>query len=284
MTIAVVGDVHGHLALLFAILGRWQREHGETIDVILQVGDLGAFLPTSFIDSATRRHAERDPEELGFGEFAGASPPRTALDPRPPLIFIPGNHEDFEYLDERERQAGATGAVYPVSQDGRILALRSGRVLDQRLGEESIRIAGISGVSGRERKRARHPRVHLDENEVLALAARGPGAAQILLTHEAPTGLAEFRRHGVGSEALRLLVEELRPALAFFGHHGESGEWMIGATRVVALADCGYPRMGDGRVARDAIAIVRWEHGCRSVDYVRDDWLREATRTSWRRW
>ena len=33
--IAVGGDVHGHLALFYAILGRWQRESGQLIDFIL---------------------------------------------------------------------------------------------------------------------------------------------------------------------------------------------------------------------------------------------------------
>ncbi|MGQ0702351.1 MAG: metallophosphoesterase, partial [Gemmatimonadales bacterium] len=113
MRIAVVGDVHGHLALLYAILGRWRRETGKPIHLILQVGDLGAFDPGSRLDRATQRHAQSDPEELGFGEFAGPNPPATLLDPRPPLVFIPGNHEDFELLDRCEAAAGGNATVSP---------------------------------------------------------------------------------------------------------------------------------------------------------------------------
>src|SRR3990172_2001935 len=65
MRIAVVGDVHGHLALLYAVLGRWQGETGRSIDLVLQVGDLGAF-PDARVDRATNRHAARDHEERGF--------------------------------------------------------------------------------------------------------------------------------------------------------------------------------------------------------------------------
>jgi hypothetical protein len=286
VTIAVVGDVHGHLALMYTILARWQREHGRRVDVILQVGDLGVFVAGSTLDSATRKHAARDPEELGFAPFAGPSPPPTPLDPRPPLVFIPGNHEDFDYLDRCEHEAGAQGALCPISADRRILMLRSGHVAEQAAGTVSIRVGGVSGASAASRKRHVHPRRYLNEDDVLALASRGRAAVDILLTHEGPAGLAYGMRHGEGSPLLRLLVEELQPRLAFFGHHGTSGQWTIGRTQVFALADCGYHRSGDWLVARDAVAIVDWAdgEGPRHVEYVRDDWLRQATPTSWKHW
>jgi len=55
MNIAVVGDVHGHLALMYAILGKWQIESGRKIDLILQCGDMGAFLFTSQLGRAANR-------------------------------------------------------------------------------------------------------------------------------------------------------------------------------------------------------------------------------------
>src|SRR5438552_3424564 len=140
MNIAVVGDVHGHLALMYSVLGRWQREHRRRIDLILQVGDLGTFLPTSTLDSATRKHAARDPEELGFAEFAGADSPATPLDPRPLLVFIPGNHEDFELLDRAERAAPEGEATYAISHDRKICALKSGRVYEFTAGSKSVRV------------------------------------------------------------------------------------------------------------------------------------------------
>lgn len=283
MNVAVVGDVHGHLELMYAILGRWQMESGRHIDLILQVGDLGAFVAESTLDSATRKHAARDPEELGFAPFAEESPPSTPLDPRPPLVFIPGNHEDFSYLERCDRAAPAHHAMYSVAVDGRILALRSSQILEYAVGADSIRIAGVSGVTGRRRKPGVHDRVHLNEDEVRALARRGRGRVQILLTHEAPAGLDDRMRHGAGSPLLRLLVEKLQPALAFFGHHGRSGEFAIGGSRVFALADCGYHR-GRWTVACGAIVIVGWENGCRDVRYVEEDWLQQATATSWRHW
>jgi hypothetical protein len=284
MRIAVVGDVHGHLALLYAILGRWQRETGRSIDLILQVGDLGAF-PAARLDQATNRHAARDPEERGFAEFAGEAPPSTLLDPRPPLVFIPGNHEDFGYLESCDRNAPANDACYPVSADRRILALRSGRVWTFEAGGESVRIAGVSGVAARGKKKNLHPRIHLREEDALELAERGPGSLGILISHERPAGIEARLRHDLGgSLALRLLIEAAQPKFACFGHYDHAGEWGVGLTRVIGLRGCGYLTQGQWPVKRDAIVIVKWEDATATADWLRPEWLAGATRADWRHW
>lgn len=286
MRIAVVGDVHGHLALLYAILGRWQRETGRTIDLILQVGDLGAF-PAARVDQATNRHAARDPEELGFADFAGENPPSTLLDPRPPLVFIPGNHEDFDYLESCDRGAPANDARYPVSADQRILALRSGRVWTFEAAGESVRIAGVSGVAAVSRKKHRHPRIQLRDEDALGLAEQGPGCIGILISHERPAQLgieAQLRHDLGGSTALRLLIEEAQPRLAFFGHYDHAGEWSVGRTRVIGLKGCGYITHGEWPVKRGGIVIVEWEGATATADWLRPEWLTGATRDNWRHW
>jgi predicted phosphodiesterase len=75
MNIAVVGDVHGHLALMYAILGRWQQESGRRIDLILQLGDMGA-AHQFFLTVA--------PPTMRFAEFlsvVGANAGRSAATP-----------------------------------------------------------------------------------------------------------------------------------------------------------------------------------------------------------
>jgi hypothetical protein len=64
--IAVLGDLHGHFPLAYRVLKRWEREHARTLDLILQVGDLGAFPPPFRLDKATKRFAEHDSDELGL--------------------------------------------------------------------------------------------------------------------------------------------------------------------------------------------------------------------------
>jgi hypothetical protein len=53
MRFAVVGDAHGHLALLCDVLARC-RQDGEQLDLILRVGDLGAFPDPARLDGPTR--------------------------------------------------------------------------------------------------------------------------------------------------------------------------------------------------------------------------------------
>lgn len=236
VNIAVVGDLHGHLHLLFAILGRWQRESGRTLSLILQVGDMGTFMPDSALDHATKRFAARDPEELGFGEFAGDDPPTTLMDPRPPLVFIPGNHEDFDYLSQSEMRVAASSPIYPVSADGRIHALRSGRVYTFEHDSERVRIGGVSGAANLKDKPGRHARCHLKEDDAVELAGAGRNGFDILISHDGPDSLwSGALRGGWGSSALRLVIEEVSPAFAFFGHYNIGAEWSIGRTQVVAL-------------------------------------------------
>ena len=284
MNIAAVGDVHGHLALMYGVLGRWQNESGRRIDLILQLGDLGAFLPGSQLDQATKKFSQRDPEELGFAEFAGPAPPPTLLDPRPPLVFIPGNHEDFHYLEECERSAASAEVTYPVSQDRKIQAMRSGRIFNFSSGGDCVRVGGVGGVDNRPAKKGKHPRLHLREEDALGLAESGPGAFDILISHDCPYGLWSHNGEVAGSPSLRLLIEEVRPPLAFFAHYDRVGEWKIGATEVFGMGGCKYLPWGDWPLSPDGIAIVRWERGSPLVERLRPAWLQQSTRYNWRHW
>jgi hypothetical protein len=285
MKIAVVGDVHGHLALMYAILGRWQSESNQKIDLILQLGDLGAFPLAERLDSATRRWAENDPEELGFAEFAGPRPPKSLMDPRPLMVFIPGNHEDFDFLQERERASDENDAIYPASEDGRICALRSGRVWTFTSNGERVRIAGVAGVANRSHKKSRHPRYHLNDDDALELATRGPGEIDILISHDGPQGpIKEDHRGMGGSPALRLVIEEAHPRLAFFGHYDQVGKWRIGLTDVYGMGKCGYVTMGRWPIARAGVAIVSWLEDEPAVERLETGWLDNSTRYDWRHW
>ncbi len=284
MRIAVVGDVHGHLGLLYAILGRWQQESGNPIHLVLQVGDLGAFGPGSSLDRATARHARSDPEELGFAEFGGPNPPATLLDPRPPLVFIPGNHEDFGLLDRKEASVSPDQPVYPVSEDGRILALKSGRVWRFERDGVTLAVGGVSGVAGRSRRK-HHPRAHLAEEDALGLAERGPGTIDVLISHERPAQVSGRFVHDLGgSDALALLVEAVQPRISCYGHYDQAGEWQIGRTRVFGLCGCGYALRGAGPVKPRAILMVDWKGSDLEVHWLEPAWLAGVRLGEWRRW
>jgi hypothetical protein len=283
MNIAVVGDVHGHLALMYAILGRWQKETHRAIDLILQCGDMGAFRDHSRLDQATARWAEDDPDELGFAEFARANPPATLIDPRPLLLFIPGNHEDFFFLDECEQSSPADEAIYSVSEDDRISALKSGRIWTFE-SQERVRVAGISGVANRRHKKGRHQRYHLSDEDALRLAAEGRDSFDILISHDCPDGFAEDYRGMTGSPSLRFVIEETQPPFAFFAHYDRMGEWKIGATAVFGLGKCSYERWGRWPLAEGGIAIINWDRTQRRVERLEAEWLTNSTRFDWRHW
>src|SRR6059058_4166240 len=101
-TYLIFGDLHGRVLPAFALAVAWQREHGERLAGLLQVGDLGWFPDITRLDKATKRHAERDPLELGAQQVA--VPSRLAdtifAEPEIPaaLWFTAGNHEDHELL------------------------------------------------------------------------------------------------------------------------------------------------------------------------------------------
>lgn len=101
MKIAIFADVHGRILLAFKIVERYQRETGETVDVILQCGDVGIFPDATALDKATRRIAEHDETELGFAmHFANPSREAEAVLDRVSCMMI-GMREISTILDRR---------------------------------------------------------------------------------------------------------------------------------------------------------------------------------------
>ena len=131
MNIAVFADIHGRILLCFKLCERWERETGEHISFILQAGDLGVYPHLSHLDRATIKHTRNDPSELGFAnDFATyqADVAATLSQTSFPMIFVRGNHEDHEWLDEREQQIDEP--LFPVDAYNRIFCLKTGMPYD----------------------------------------------------------------------------------------------------------------------------------------------------------
>src|SRR5690349_12719121 len=88
----IFGDLHGRVLPAFVLARAWQRDFGEPLAGLLQVGDLGYFPLSSRLDKATKRHAERDALELGAQLVVRPSVEADALFEQPdvpgPLWFI----------------------------------------------------------------------------------------------------------------------------------------------------------------------------------------------------
>lgn len=113
MKIALFSDVHGRLRIVLHLLRYWQIVNNEELDAALIAGDLGCFPEPDKFDKATRRWIERDPREAGFSTYfvRPKSDVQKYLEKKPesgpysavrcPILFTPGNHEDYEYLKVR---------------------------------------------------------------------------------------------------------------------------------------------------------------------------------------
>jgi hypothetical protein len=73
MTIGLLGDIHGRIKLALTGLLAWQSHMGRPFDLIVQVGDMGAFPTDMSIDSETRSYAALDPTERDFGRMLSAT-------------------------------------------------------------------------------------------------------------------------------------------------------------------------------------------------------------------
>lgn len=114
MLAAFFGDTHGNINTMYAMVAVWEKRTGLNIDLVVQVGDFGFWLSEDTVDKMTARHAKvlidkmadrgdeiravcGDYPDYVIGELV--VPKRT--------LVIRGNHEDQEYLMEREKQLQA---------------------------------------------------------------------------------------------------------------------------------------------------------------------------------
>jgi hypothetical protein len=203
--IAIFGDTHGHLRLMFQLARLWQINHRLRLDAILQCGDLGYFPHPQALDRATKKFAKEDAEELGFSRFFRRNAP-TEDDPlliqilsgstetletvTCPVLWCHGNHEDFQAL---EVEVGNRDRV-AVDRFNRLEWIRPGHIIHL----NGLTVASLGG--GPE-----HGDVHAAESCNFAWQWVSDQATRrllqksfhLLISHAAPRGLGgETDQHG----------------------------------------------------------------------------------------
>lgn len=247
MLIGFVGDVHGRVFQALALLATWQVAANRQFDFIIQVGDMGAFPDASRMDDATRRYLAVDPAEADFGRLLqaddslaeGVRRVRTHL--AGPVYFLRGNHEDVGWLRAIPMDATGTAAV---DRLGLLRYVPDGTVLER----AGVRVAFLGGVETSE------PRDDsLDEAAYARLLAMAPGSFDVLVTHDAPYGVAVgYGGQTQGSAKLSRLVEAIRPRWWVAGHlHHIIGPQRFGATTYLGLSSL--------------VASARWQPGRRGL-------------------
>lgn len=100
MLIAIFGDVHGNINLMFERAREWEQRTGLTLEALIQIGDFGIWPNPNAVDEMTRKHAEKAglPPAGDFRSYALGE-----LQVPKPLYFIRGNHEDQVFLRAHQR-------------------------------------------------------------------------------------------------------------------------------------------------------------------------------------
>jgi Icc-related predicted phosphoesterase len=251
MRIAFVGDIHGRVLHLIALLLELQRK-GHAIDRVIQVGDLGAYRDHAHLDPAAQRFARDNPAELDFLRLL-APDEGLALMLRharaqlgAPVLFLRGNHEDHAWLADRLRECGARQA--PMDRFDLFHFVADGSVLE--LG--GVRLAVLGGA-------AEDPLGPIDAAAYEALRALEPGSIDVLVTHDGPHGVAVgYHGNTQGSRRLSALVAHLQPRFHVGGHyHILNGPHRHGATLYLGLSCLVHSARKDPsqRIQPGAVAI-----------------------------
>ncbi|MEM7128273.1 MAG: metallophosphoesterase [Chloroflexota bacterium] len=219
MLIGFIGDVHGCVFQCIAAIATWQQRLGRHIDLLIQVGDLGAYPDLSRLDEASRSHLEADPSQAGFSRLLKLSGPQAdAINTmcnqfNLPIYFIRGNHEDFEWLAKLPVDSKSGTAT--VDRFGLFRYVPDGAIME--FGNAKIAfLGGAEECTGG---------AALDMDVYEKFMNLTPGSIDILVTHEGPYG-SSIGYHGDthGSPLMTKLLEHLKPMFQIAGHaHCESG-------------------------------------------------------------
>lgn len=284
MNIAIFADVHGRVLLAFKLCARWERETGEKIDLILQAGDMGAYPDPSCLDSATIKHARRDPSELGFSEYfveKQAQAEAILKQVTAPMIFVRGNHEDHLWLDELEQSAKQS--IFPVDIYNRVFCLRSGIPYVHKADASEITIVGIGRIGALPGEQDIQKDKYIQPYEQEQIYDMNVNHIDVLLTHDTAQDFITF---GYGMEEIRLVLDSFPPIYHFHGHTEESfihRNDSNGVTQVYKMTDLHWDiSQRHQPLEAGAMGILRWEDtNHHHFELGLDSWLIEYTSNNW---
>lgn len=330
MNVLIFSDTHGRIPLMLRIVAQFQQERATAVDLVLVTGDLGIWPDLNRLDNSTRKYCNREPAELSFLCFNSFSEidnsghelyptaylrrARTLLESvvpeiRPCVVFIGGNHEDYEYLlrcrdtesirSADTRIAGMFGEtasnLVPVEQSRLIWWLPPGKLVSA----NGLKIAGLSGIDaaadGRDPDRYHEAAVLTEEMAIEAclevLESLQSAELDVLLTHD---GIPDAVKPGKGSAHLAEVIKALNPRHHFFGHYHRSVDPNvyrsapgIGKDHATEVRTLGVHlnklafRKGEDVLRDQIVAHLHVNDGSPMFNFVKDDWLSRITRHNW---
>ena len=273
MKIGVVGDVHGRVFHAIAAVASWQEILGERFDLLLQVGDMGAYPDPARLDEASQRYLAVDPSEADFRQLLKPTADQArklgALRGQlsSPIYFVRGNHEDLAWLDQLPVDRSRTAAVdafdlFRYVPDGTILDF------------SGTHVAFLGGVEFFSDERGLNP------NAYQSLMDAGPGRIDILVTHEGPYGMSRGHHGDIqGSKQIAALVEHTRPSYHLAGHTELIGPRELGSTLYLNLNDLvPSPLWQPEATGLEVGCMAYLDTEERRIEPVRGDWLESFPR------
>ena len=286
MKVALFTDVHGRLRIVLHLIRNWQIEHKTHLDGALIAGDLGCFPDISRLDKSTRRWMESDPEEAGFSRFF--TQPQDSVeslfkaefgefsDVSCPIFFVPGNHEDYAFLEAKQR--ASEQEIFTVDYYRRFSCIRDGAVINLRgYDGNCLRIAGIWGIE----KTVPQAPYQIKPDIIRKLVSRGEDNFDILLTHDAPA--VAYPRDG--SDAVTRVIRACKPSIHLFGHVRPVGgrhQYNVPniRTRSFLLRDVSFGKKLDENLS-GTMAILDWDGTDTRFELVQDNWIKRMRCGNW---
>lgn len=215
-TIALAGDWHANTSYAVDAIA---RAHAGGAEAIVHLGDFGFRFAREYLDAL----------DAALGHI--------------PLYFIDGNHEDFSWLDERPTDARG---VRPVS--ARVSHLPRGFRWSWN-GRTWLALGGAHSVDRQYRAPDTEwwPQETLTHDDVRRASA--PGAVDVLVCHDAPSGIPVPRTYPNGTfpavdeaageahrSRVRAVVDATSPRLIAHGHFHQHYRASLGEATVIGLA------------------------------------------------
>jgi hypothetical protein len=260
--------------------------HKTYLDGTLIAGDLGCFPDITKVDHATRRWMGIDPEEAGFSRYFVKS--QSAIerlftqefgefsDVRCPIYFVPGNHEDYEFLNAK-RMATAQ-KTFAVDCYRRLHCIRDGAIVRiQGRDGNCVRVAGIWGIENTKP----HAAYKINPASTGHLESLGKDEFDVLLTHDAPAEAYP----DMGSKLIIRVIKACQPSIHLFGHvHPIRGrhEFSLAGSRTKSfiLKDVSFGKSRNEDLS-GSLGILDWDGSVARVSVATDPWLKQMRYQTW---
>lgn len=280
MRIALFSDIHGKILLPFKLVDLYQKETGNTIDFILQCGDMGAYPNIENLDKATIKHAQYDRDELGFhDDFTKINPDiKSFLDElNINMICVRGNHEDHDFLDELEKK-NFQSSLFPIDIYEKVFICKSGLQQELKTENETLTFVGIGRIGDRKGRSEKRFIQDYERKEIRKLL-KTKDNFDLLITHDKDSSGEE----NYGMTEIRDILDHVIFHYHFYGHTGEPFKQEMdfnGITQSIKIKELEFN--ASGILEKGCMIILTKENGELSIEVVDQKLTNKLTKYNWK--